>query len=131
MIWPIAFNVEMIFLSDVDNILNSYCQTERCRNLIINNCYFSASTDRRPLCGELTTCVQSHINYYRNSGQRDPANKSGPVLHQQWSVCALLIIVSLALIWLTYVSLFSQPFLSTFFLLRGTPCGKNKVWGTL
>jgi hypothetical protein len=32
---------------------------------------------------------------------------------------------------LTYVSLFYQPFLSTFFLLRGTPCGKNKVWGTL
>ena len=41
------------YLADVDAILNGYCRTERCRNLITNNCYFAANTNRRPTCEEL------------------------------------------------------------------------------
>jgi hypothetical protein len=57
--------------SEVETILDNYCNTVKCRNLLTNLCFVEINADV-PTCDELKHCVAGHVRHHRKLVEKRP-----------------------------------------------------------
>ena len=61
--------------SEVETILDNYCNTAKCKNLLTNLCFVEINADV-PTCNELKTCVAGHVKHHRKLVEKHPKTET-------------------------------------------------------